>query len=497
MQIFNYSGDDFDLYGQFGGDTETATGPWRAPQTGGPIDATVRIPGSKSLTNRELILAALAQEPTVLRGALLARDTRLMISALEKLGVEIEVNHDRHGTPTITVTPPDEFSGAVDIDCGLAGTVMRFVPTVAALALGPVTFDGDEGARLRPMGGTLQALRALGVQVRDDGRGRLPFSIFGTGSITGGDIEIDASASSQFVSGLLLSAPRFDEGLTLRHTGEGLPSLPHIEMTLATLRARGVDARAIDERTWRVEPGPIRGGDIVIEPDLSNAAPFLIAAVVCGGTVRIPDWPTTTTQVGDHLRELLAPFGAECTLDDRALICTVATGIAQGAEVSGADLNLEHAGELAPNLAALLALCHGPSTLTGIAHLRGHETDRLAALAAELSRVGCEVTELEDGLHIVPGARNAALWQCYADHRMATSGAIVGLVTDGITLDDIECTAKTLPDFAEMWCSMLGVDAAASADTAARDEFIHFDVPQRSTPSADTAIDTDHPGDAR
>lgn len=458
MEIFRYSGDEFDLYGD--GVHEATSGEpgyWSAPVALGPLDAFIEVPGSKSLTNRELVLSAIANEPTTLHAPLHARDTSLMVEALAELGTDVERRPSRHNeADDLFITPADELTGGVSIDCGLAGTVMRFVPPLAGLALGPITFDGDEGARKRPMSATLDALRALGVRVQDDGRGRLPFSVQGAGKIVGGELEIDASASSQFVSGLLLAAARFERGLTLRHTGESLPSLPHINMTVDVLRRRGVAAETVDERTWRVEPGPIAGGEVTVEPDLSNAAPFLIATIIAGGTVRIPNWPAATTQVGDLLRELLPRFGAEITLADGLLTCAVPRGIIDGFRPSGADLDLSAAGELTPNIAGLLALCEGESRIRGVAHLRGHETDRLAALATELSRVGAEVEETEDGLVIRPAPLHGALWQCYADHRMATTGALIGLAVDEVQLDDVAATTKTLPDFQGMWRALLG-----------------------------------------
>lgn len=426
-----------------------APGPWAAPTAMAPLRATVRIPGSKSLTNRELVLAALAAAPSTLYGALDARDTRLMSTALRELGAHITREGD-----ILRVYPADELHGAVTIDCGLAGTVMRFVPPLAALALGPVTFDGDAAARKRPMAGILDGLRSLGVHVRGD---RLPFTVQGFGEVEGGDLDLDASASSQFVSGLLLAAPRFAHGLTLHHTGASLPSLPHIEMTLAVLRAHGVAAHALDERTWRVEPGPITGGEIVIEPDLSNAAPFLLATVVAGGEVAVPNWPAATTQVGDLLRELLPRFGATVEQRDDTLYARAARGILGGERPAGVDLDLHAAGELAPNLAGLAALCGSPSRLRGIGHLRGHETNRLAALVAELRRLGGDAEETEDGLVIRPAPLHGGLWECYGDHRMATTGALVGLAVPGVQLDDIATTGKTLPEFAAMWQRMLAV----------------------------------------
>jgi 3-phosphoshikimate 1-carboxyvinyltransferase len=332
---------------------------------------------------------------------------------------------------------------------------MRFVPPIAALASGPVTFDGDDGARRRPMATTIDSLRKLGVEVDDDGRGTLPFTVRGTGRVAGGDISIDASQSSQFVSGLLLAGARFTNGLTLRHTGEHLPSMPHIEMTIACLRARGVTVTEAERGVWRVDPGPISAIDIEIEPDLSNAAPFLAAALVAGGTVTIPQWPAHTTQVGDDLGEYFEEFGATVTRDSRGLTVDGGLGIHGGRPIRGVSLDLSTGGELAPALIALAALADSPSTFTGIAHLRGHETDRLAALVTEINRLGGNATELPDGIHLEPAPLHGGEWQSYHDHRMATAGAIIGLAVDGIDVDNIGTTAKTLPDFPAMWTAML------------------------------------------
>lgn len=435
-----------------------AGGSWLAPQAKGPLAATMQLPGSKSLTNRELVLAALADGPSLLRAPLHSRDTDLMIEALRTLGTSIvEVAGAGRFGPDLLVTPGELGGGSIDV--GLAGTVMRFIPPVAALALGPVNFDGDAAARKRPMRATIDSLRALGVDLSDDGRGALPFSLYGTGAVAGGEIEIDASASSQFVSGLLMAAPRFTGGLRLRHTGERLPSLPHIEMTIHCLAARGVIVENPEPGLWIVPPGPIAALDVDIEPDLSNAAPFLVAAVVAGGSVTIEGWPDATTQVGADLEHLLPRFGAVVTRDRAARTLTV-TG---GGPVTGADLDLTTGGELAPALVALAALADGPSRITGIGHLRGHESDRLAALAADLNGLGGHVTELEDGLAIEPAPLHGGPWEAFEDHRMATAGAIVGLATAGVQIDDIATTAKTLPQFPELWSAML-VPRAGSVD---------------------------------
>ena len=420
---------------------------WAAPIASGALSATVRLPGSKSLTNRELVLAALASEPTTLAGALVSRDSSLMIAALRSLGAT--VSDAETTSPTVT---PATLRAETTIDCGLAGTVMRFVPPLSTLNQGRVTFDGDEGARRRPMNTTITSLRALGVTV-DAEQLSLPFTVESDGSIAGGELTIDASSSSQFVSGLLLVAPRFTNGLTLRHEGEHLPSLPHIEMTLECLRQRGVCVSNPSPTVWRVEPGPIAGGFKQIEPDLSNAGPFLAAAMVAGGTVTIPDWPTTTTQVGDAFEGILQRMGASIVRDERGLTIS-GTGV-----IHGIDIDLAIGGELAQVVAALAVLADSPSRIRGIAHIRGHETDRLAAMATEINRIGGNCVETEDGWEITPtDSLHGALWRSYEDHRMATAGAIIGLRVPGLEVENIETTAKTMPNFASMWNEMLGAN---------------------------------------
>ena len=451
MQVFKYSGPEFNPFGDdvlvTGGDP----GPWPAPRATAPLAAVLSLPGSKSLTNRELVLSALADAPSLLRAPLHSRDSALMIEALRALGTSIvEVPGESPFGPDLLITPA-ELVGGASIDCGLAGTVMRFLPPVAALALGPVAFDGDESARKRPMRSTVDSLRALGVDVNDDGRGRLPFSLYGTGSVAGGLIEIDASASSQFVSGLLLAGARFEGGLELRHTGAELPSLAHIRMTIACLARRGVIVENPQPGVWIVPAAPIAGIEIDIEPDLSNAAPFLGAALVAGGSVTITGWPSETTQVGDELAVILERMGGQVQRAEGSLTVT-GTGTVRG-------IRLDNSSELAPTIAAIAALADSETVLTGIAHLRGHETDRLAALAVEIAALGGDVTETDDGLIIRPAPLSGGLWHSYEDHRMATAGALIGLVTDGIEVDDIATTAKTLPQFVELWNRMLGLTA--------------------------------------
>lgn len=461
--------------GKSAGDTpDEAVEAWPAPTVaveGGAqhpeVNAYVPLPGSKSLTGRELVLSALADGTGTLRVPLHSRDTDLMVEALRLLGTTIEPLKGKNPYgPDLRITPTDELAGSTSVDCGLAGTVMRFVPPVAALALGPVSFDGDPYARKRPMRPVLDALRALGADISDDGRGALPFTVHGTGSLRGGRVELDASLSSQFVSALLLSAPRFVDGVHVVHTGERLPSVPHIEMTLEALRARGVKADSPAPGEWRVDPGPIGAREITIEPDLSNAAPFLAAALAVGGSVTIPHWPSNTTQVGDHLRELLPEFGGTATLEHGAL--TVAgTGALRGVKI-----DIPNAGELSPTLVGLAAIAALPrpdgtpgesSEITGIGHTRHHETDRIAALVAEINALGGHAEELPDGIAIHPAAMHGGLWHAYADHRMATTGALIGLVVPGVKVDDIGCTSKTLPEFPQLWADMLSNDHGSNA----------------------------------
>lgn len=422
---------------------------WPAPSTATPVHATVTVPGSKSQTNRALVLAALAVRDGSSRvtGALRSRDTDLMIGALETLGVTVEVSDTDHTELTIS----GALAPAADarVDCGLAGTVLRFVPPVAALSAQTVTFDGDEQARSRPISPLLDGLRALGVDIDGDG---LPFAVRGTGTVAGGTVEIDASGSSQFVSGLLLSGAAFTDGLTIVHTGDSVPSAPHIAMTVTMLREAGVQVDDSAPDRWQVSPGPIGARDWAIEPDLSNSVPFLAAAVVSGGAVRITGWPTVSIQPADAILKILASLNCEVRKGSSYLEVQGATNY------GGIDVDLRDVGELAPSVAAMAALADpgSVSRLRGIAHLRGHETDRLAALSTEINGIGGQCEETDDGLVITAREMHGGTWSSYADHRMATAGAIIGLRVPGIEVEDIGTTGKTLPDFPQMWADMLG-----------------------------------------
>lgn len=451
--------------------TESAVHPalWPAPFASGAVEATVTVPGSKSVTNRALVLAALAAEPGWLRRPLRSRDTLLMSAALQAMGVGIEetVSSSTTGGPSDKAVGageawrviPSGLRGPATVDAGNAGTVMRFLPPVATLATGPIRFDGDPRSYERPLNGVIDALRTLGARIDDDGRGALPMTVHGGGALEGGPVRIDASSSSQFVSALLLSGSRFNQGVEVRHVGGRLPSMPHIRMTVDMLRAVGAQ---VDEPetggepdVWRVSHSALLGRDLTIEPDLSNAQPFLAAALVTGGRVTIPDWPERTTQPGDALREIFTEMGGSCELtttpNGTALVFT------GSGRIHGIDVDLGEVGELTPGIAAVAALADSPSTLRGVAHLRLHETDRLAALTKEINELGGDVTETEDGLHIRPRPLHGGVFHTYDDHRMATAGSVIGLAVKDVRIENVATTAKTLPDFPRMWDEMLGV----------------------------------------
>lgn len=439
------------------------TGELACPVAPGPLHHRLTLPGSKSLTNRELVLAALADHPSTLHTPLHARDTELMVNALRALGATIAPSH--HSGPfgpdlIVTPVPPESIEpgtggSPLTIDCGLAGTVMRFVPPVALTQARPVTFLGDPQASGRPMGPIIDALRQLGHQVEDEGRGTLPFTLTPQPWSTESTpmVRIDASGSSQFVSGLLLAGARFPAGITVEHTGSNLPSLPHIEMTIEVLRQHGVEVVRDGSTRFSIAPGPIRALDVTIEPDLSNALPFLAAAVVAGGEVTVEGWPESTTQVGKLSAELLGAFGAQTQLEPAGLTVR-ASGVRNG-PLPAMSMDLREAGELAPTLVALSVFAAARSEFAGIAHLRGHETNRLAALVANIRALGGLAEETDDGIIVTPRPLHGGVWKAWGDHRMATSGALIGLAVDGVVVDDIGQTAKTLPEFVALWREML------------------------------------------
>jgi 3-phosphoshikimate 1-carboxyvinyltransferase len=426
---------------------------WSAPFRGGltsvgePVNAKITIPGSKSATNRALILAAIAKTQSRLRKPLSSRDADLMVKGLQSLGCKIdEIKTEQGFDYQIT---PHKLSGPTQIDVGNAGTVMRFLPPIASLATGLVHFDGDARSHERPLEPVIKALEQLGVSIEHRNKYRLPLTINGSGEIKGGEVEVDASASSQFISALMLLGPATKNGLTIKNIGKTLPSMPHIEMTIQMLRQFGATVE-VNENSWKVISGDLLGQDLTIEPDLSNAAPFMAAAMICGGSVEILDWPKSTSQPGDQLRDIYAKMGAKIERSNEGL------KISGSGTISGIDIDLHDVGELTPSIAAVAALASSPSTLRGIAHLRLHETDRLAALASEINNLGGDVTEGPGELLIKPSKLVASqIFKSYEDHRMATAGAIMGLAVKDLIVENIETTKKTLPDFPGMWQEML------------------------------------------
>ena len=418
---------------------------WPAPFRGRkPVTSRVTIPGSKSVTNRALILAAQADSPSTLRRPLISRDSELMSAGLQAMGVSINGNDDAW---TLTPAP---LRGPAHIDVGNAGTVMRFLPPLAALAQGDISFDGDPRSYERPLGPVIKALEELGIEIEHEGRYSLPMVIKAKGSIPGGELIIDASASSQFLSALLLVAPSMKNGITARHRGGSLPSMPHIDMTVQMLRNFGAVVHVDkEEQSWKVEPGVLHGQDFVIEPDLSNAAPFMSIAMVCGGSITIADWPKSTTQPGDQLRDIFTQMGAQVNFNSDGLTLT------GGNSIHGIDIDLHDVGELTPSIAALAALADSPSHLRGIGHLRLHETDRLAALTREINSLGGNVVEDETALHITPAPLHGGTFHTYEDHRLATAGAVIGLVVPDVLVENIATTRKTLTDFPGLWNSLV------------------------------------------
>lgn len=427
---------------------------WPAPFRGDKkVSARVVIPGSKSVTNRALILAAQANSPSLLKRPLISRDTELMVAGLHAMGVGIkDVQVDGGLAWEITPAP---LRGPAKVDVGNAGTVMRFLPPLSALAHGDISFDGDPRSYERPLGPVIAALEDLGIEIEHGGRYSLPMVVKGKGEIPGGALTIDASASSQFLSALLLIAPSTRNGIIATHKGGPLPSMPHIDMTVQMLRDFGAQV-SVDKsiNSWSVSAGALQGQDLVIEPDLSNAAPFLSIAMVCGGSITIADWPEVTTQPGDQLREILTAMGATISRGKDGLTIT------GGESIHGIDIDLHDVGELTPAIAALATLADSPSHLRGIGHLRLHETDRLAALTREINSLGGNVVEDETSLHITPhGAMGKGLhggtFHTYEDHRLATAGAVIGLVVPGVEIENVATTRKTLPDFPGLWQSLV------------------------------------------
>lgn len=443
---------------------------WFAPPSQGPLAATVSLPGSKSLTARALILALLSSQPSELRGLLNCRDSRLMMDGIVAVGGEIS---ERNGITSINPPLKTGFVGMLEtnhepisIYCGLSGTVMRFLPpAIFALGLGPVIFDGDPAARKRPMKPLLDALEQLGAKVTYLGEaGFLPFRI--EGNWQGGRVTVECERSSQFLSALLLAAPAAASATEILVKGH-IPSAPHVAMTLGVLERAGIHlsgpsrAEVLSGKcpvspSWQIEPQQFNVENLVIEPDLTNAGPFLAAALICGGTVAIKDWPQETEQAGDYWRKLLPQMGAQEVQFRESDEASNLLSVRGDGVIKGIEIDMTDHGELVPTVAALATLADSPTRIVGIAHLRGHETDRLMALANEINRLGGNAKEGPDSLEIFPVKELFPTpLRSYHDHRLAMFGAVVGLGVPGTGVRDMVTVSKTFPTFTQVWEDML------------------------------------------
>jgi 3-phosphoshikimate 1-carboxyvinyltransferase len=407
--------------------------PWPAPPAGGPVRAEIRVPGSKSMTARALLLASVAMGSSTLLYPSETRDSVVLARGLRGMGCHVSSVDERRW-----LLRPRPLTGA-EVDVERSGTAMRFLPAVAGLAAGTVRFDGDPALRPVPLGPLVGALRALGV--RAEAAGGLPLAVHGVGRVRGGEVTLDASASSQLVSGLLLAGTDYDRGLVLRHVGGPLAAHPHIDLTVAMLRAVGAAVDAGTPDVWEVEAGRLVGRAWEIEPDLAAAAPFLAAALVTGGRVTVPNWPPRTVQPGETLRALLTDLGGRCHLGTDGLT------VAGTGTPSGVDADVTELTELLPVLAALCALADSPSTLRGVTPVRG--------LVAAFAALGADLRPDGDTLLVTPRPLHGGPVDTRGDHRLAYAAAVLGLAVPGVVLSDVTCTAKTLPDFVARWARML------------------------------------------
>lgn len=409
----------------------------------GPLDAVVRVPGSKSITNRALLCAALADGRSTLRGCLVADDVEAMRGAVIALGARVDVED---GGETLVVTGCDPRTAArpLDVDARDSGTTSRFVLPAVALAGVRSVVDGSPQLRRRPFGPLVEALRALGSTVDDLGApGCLPVAV--TGPLQGGRAELPGHLSSQFLSGLLLAAPLMPAGLEVVLTSPAV-SLPYLTMTTAVMRAFGADTpqtpigRAGPD-VFRVRAGRYRATDFDVEPDASAASYFLAAAVVAGGRVRVDGLGTASLQGDVGFADVLERMGARVERTPSSITVT-STG-----ELRGVDVDLADISDTAQTLAAVAVHASGPTRVRGIEFIRRKETDRITAVVTELRRAGIDARETEGGFTIVPGVPRPTRFATWQDHRMAMSLALLGLRHPGIELSDPGCVAKTYPGY--------------------------------------------------
>ncbi len=402
-----------------------------------PPDATVVLPGSRSFTNRALLCAALAEGTSTLVGWLDAEDTQAMMGGLTRLGVKVErqdanlVVHGVGGEFAIPLHP---------IDCGASGTTMRFLTAVAALVPGKVVLDGTTRMRERPIHDLADALSGLGVSVRTSA-GCPPVTVHG-GGLTGGEVMIDASRSSQFVSALLMAAPHAKGDVRITAAG-GLVSRHYVEMTLETMSAFGVSVEIAGPDTFRIPaPQAYRPRTYAVEPDASTAMYFFAAAAVTGGRVRVDGLSAASTQADARFVEVLERMGCRA---DRGADWVAVRGPRY---LHGIEVDLNAMPDSALTLAVVACQARGRTTIRNVPHLRYKETDRMKALERELAKLGAQVQTTESDLIIDPPERiQPARIATYDDHRIAMSFAVAGLVAEGIVIEDPDCVKKTFPDF--------------------------------------------------
>jgi 3-phosphoshikimate 1-carboxyvinyltransferase len=405
----------------------------------GPVDAVVRVPGSKSITNRALACAALAQGESELHGALEADDTLAMVDGLVALGVEV-LPHWQDALVDVqgcAGRPPAQLAL---VDARLSGTTSRFLLPIAGLGTGTTRVDGDHGLRARPMGDVVGAIRALGGVATEIGApGHLPIQIHG-GPLAGGRVELPGDTSSQFLSGLLLAGPAMRTGLEVRVTTE-LVSRPYVDMTIAVMAAFGAHVDQPSPDRWVVEPGSYWGTTYHIEPDASSASYAFAAAAIVGGSVTIEGLGTDSLQGDLAFVDLLERMGAEVS---RATDRTTVRGTGR---LRGIDADLSQLSDVAQTLAVVAAFADGPTRVTGIGFIRGKETDRVGNVVAELRRARIDAEEQRDGYVIRPGRVYPATFDSHGDHRMAMAFALLGLRAEGIRIADPTCVAKTSPGY--------------------------------------------------
>jgi 3-phosphoshikimate 1-carboxyvinyltransferase len=423
----------------------------------GPVDATVTVPGSKSLTNRALVCAALAAGTSVLDGVLVADDTLAMAEALARLGATVELDGATRRA-TVTGTGGRLRPGPVALDMRLSGTTSRFLLPVVALGEGRYTVDGRPPLRARPMGPVLGGIEALGAAVEHLGEpGHLPVVVSAPGGLAGGAVTVAGDTSSQFLSGLLLAAPYAGEGVRVAVAGP-LVSRPFVDLTLAVMAAFGVEVGVAAGPTFAVPPGRYRAGRHRVEPDASAASYLLAVAAVAGGRVTVEGLAAGSRQGDARFADLLGAMGARV---ERTGTSTTVTG---GGRLRGlGTVDMADMPDMAQTLAAVAVFADAPTRVTGVELIRWHETDRIAAVVTELRRAGIEAEEAHDGFTVHPGTPRPARIRTYDDHRMAMSFALLGLRAPGIEIADPGCVAKTFPGFWEALDGLRGGGSPAAA----------------------------------